>query len=359
MSFTFVDGQETNEGSTVKKGVKEVKTDKTHRNVKQRGVTQKTYDFTGNEGADDLVCATWSLYDLGMQPIASNMLVDEHDILSLAVHVICASPTARAMAIEAAEDGWRAGIADLQGKEFFLDIARKTILLDNNALEANAIGRSGYVQNTLIMGLVKAMRDIWHERRNGAFAPYGPEGLLMLERVRAADIDVVAVQSAWELRSEGYGDIWRYMIGTDEGDIAMAFSAIIEHDPGTFLTGKAMRAAFVRWFDNRARVDMCDHQTLEYMDDILGGGGRLGSKRPSPMDIEFLSCQPDRRAYLQGFGREIINSPRYAGLHDTINQAHFMQVMQDKDLTFAGGVAFANPSLARRIFPDGEGGDFY
>jgi hypothetical protein len=63
---------------------------------------------------------------------------------------------------------------------------------------------------------------------------------------------------------------------------------------------------------------------------------------------------PDKTAYLRGMGHEILTSPNYAGLHDEINQSHFMQVMYDMKVTYMHGIPFRDKTLAGKIFPGGE-----
>ena len=74
---------------------------------------------------------------------------------------------------------------------------------------------------------------------------FGPEAILMLERVRAADCHVLAILVAWELRGEGHNHLWRHLIGSEAGDMAMAFSKYLERDPAALFGGGALAAAFL------------------------------------------------------------------------------------------------------------------
>ena len=323
-----------------------------------RSASQKEYDLTAGSGGDNDYPARYGLLMLDAIEVEGNDLRTDRDILGLTLQLVCASPTARAMIMEAADYEWHLGLVDLEasesgdnGEDFFIDMPRRTIYLDNHGMSAEAIGRSGYFQNQLMIALARGLRDIWQDRRYSAFPGFDAESLLMLERVRAADIDVMSVLVAWELRSEGYNDVWRHVIGTENGDIAMAFSNYLDRDPSAGFSGMAMRHAFTQWFASEDRINLCDHRTLEFMDEVIEAGEEIGVRKTRPRDVEVLSCQPDRRAYLQGMGEEILRGPLYAGLCDPINQAHFMQIMQDKDLTYRGGVSFRNASLAAKIFP--------
>lgn len=275
--------------------------------------------------------------------------------LAQTLNIISLSPVGAALIKEAAENGWSIVLDDIQECEFSIDVERKLIELDHHGLKAEGLMRSAYFGNMALINLVKALRDIYHEKRHGSFDfLFGPEAILMLERVRAADCDVIATLVAWELRSEGHTDIWRHCIGSENGDIAMAYSSYLERDPASQFNGKALKAAFQSWYDCDDRINNCDHQTLEYMDDIIESANvknPFGNKVPTHIAIELLSCLPDKTAYLQGFGQEVLIDPRYAGLDDEMNQTHLMHILYDLEVTYVNNVPFRNADLAARIFP--------
>lgn len=280
------------------------------------------------------------------------------DLLAWGYAVLDQSPSARTMLAEAKKRGWTMSIETLEGPDFHIDVPEKQIILSDQGLPVSALGRSAYFKNALLVSMIRALRDVWQEKRHGAFdADYGPEEVLMLERVRAADLDILAVLSAWELRAEGQGGLWRHMIGSEDGDLAMRFSGYLERDPSSLFNGRALAAAFSQWFREERRIKACDHETLNYMDGLVEGGqGRetFGHKKLTAIAVERLSCLPDRTAYLQGQGREIFADPLYAGLNDPINQAHFMQIIYDLKVTRVQNVPFRSAALAKKIFPGGE-----
>ena len=281
-------------------------------------------------------------------------LNNHHDILGWSVSLMAASPVARLLLKEAASEGWSFGIADLNGHDFHLDVPEKQIILDDAGLMPSALGRSAYFLNVLKISMIRALRDVWQEKRHGGFdEQYGPEAILMLERVRAADCDVLATAVSWELRSEGHNELWRYLVGSTDGDIAMAYCGRLERDPSSQFSGAALAAAFDQWFRDIHRVNACDHEALEYLDDVIRGGGSFGTKKLTRVGVEVLSCMPDKTAYLRGRGHDLLTDPFFAGLHDEINQSHFLQVMYDMKVTYVHGVPFSNSALADKIFPDG------
>ena len=51
---------------------------------------------------------------------------------------------------------------------------------------------------------------------------------------------------------------------------------------------------------------------------------------------------------------DIMRNPKYAGLNDEINQAHFMQILYDLKVTLVQDVPFRGADLAGKIFPNGQ-----
>ena len=303
---------------------------------------------------DELYCDSTAFCENADNPML--VLEDRHAILSWATAILSASPTARSMVFEAMDQGWSISLEDLNGPEYHLDVPEKLIVLDNNNLVMSALGRSEYFRNVLLVAFIRALRDVWQEKRHGAFEDFESESVLKLERVRAADLDIVAMLVAWELRGEGINGLWRHMIGSEEGDIAMRFSGTMEREPASVFNGNALKEAFIQWFRSEERINTADHQTLNAMDFAVEEYGidAFGKKKVKALNLEILSCLPDKTAYLQGFGREIVMGPLYAGLTDPINQAHFFQIVNDMHVTRVQDVPFRDVDLAYKIFPDGQ-----
>ncbi len=281
---------------------------------------------------------------------------DFNYILRECLQSLIFSPSAARMISEVAHHDWRIGIEDLGERDFHLDVPAKIVMLHDQGLGPEGFARSDYFRNALKVCLIRALRDIWQEIRHGGFdEDYAPDYILLLERVRAADCDVLSILVGWELRSEGQGNFWRHLIGSDEGDMAMTFSAYLERDPASQFNGRALAEAFKQWFNDPVRVNSCDHETLCYMDDILQEypvGNPFGKRKPTHIGVEILSCLPDKTPYLRGLGDEILSDPAYSGLQDDINQAHFMQITHDMCVTYVEGVPFRDTMLAEKIFPD-------
>jgi len=283
----------------------------------------------------------------------------DKDVLSWATALISESALGQALLKEVENSHWKIMLNDLGTGGFHLDAFEKIIELDNYGLDAASLGQSAFFRTSLICVLAKALRDIWHENRWGAFENmYNPESVLMLERARAADADSVSVLIGYELRSAGYNDVWRHILGSDDGDMAQVLTNILERYPTALYNGMALAHIFRQWYADVARVDALDHDTLEHLDfsmrDFDGNNAfDFGDKKIKAIDLENLSTLPDGTVYLKELGETVCRDPFFCGLNDPINQAHLFQIVYDSKVTYVDGIPFRDPSLARKfIKPD-------
>lgn len=290
------------------------------------------------------------------------------DALRWCVAVMVQSPVAGRLLDHAAREGWSVAAADLDNNGFYLDIPHRRLIIDHYGIAARALGRSAFFRNSMLTAFIRALRDIWHEHRTGPFEErFAPADVLMMERIRAADCDTVVVMAGWELRGAGFGGVWRHILGSSEGDMAAVFTRVLERDPSALFSGAALAYAFRQWHADESRVDGCDHETLEALDDFMqarsaqdgeatGGPSRLsGADVPSAADIEALSVLPGGECYLAGYGETVRTDPFFAGLGDPINQAHLFHLVYDTRVCLVNNVPFRDRSLAGKIFPEGGG----
>lgn len=281
---------------------------------------------------------------------------DEYDALLWCTQVINHSPTALSLMREAEMDGWSVTLDDLKNEGFYIDTESRIITLDHFGLQPSALGRSGYFCNILLTTLVRALRDVWHYNHIGDVElHYAVEDVLMMERVRAADGDSVTILCGWELRAAGFTDVWRHILGSEEGDMAIVFTRYLERDPGSLFTGAAIAYALRQWYADASRVDGVDHETLEYLDTLIQEDGFiLGQNRIDALMIEAISQLPSGIVYLSGLGQGILKDPFFAGLNDTINQTHLFHMIYDSEVVMVNNVPFRDGKLARLIFPDAD-----
>ena len=325
------------------------------RNISAAPVRMDAADQSGAYYLSDLLMHVDLPTDLCGEPAGADG--SYYEVLLHCVSTLKKSPSAAMMLREAAQNDWMIELADLGSIDYCLDVSEKLLTLDHNGLSPAALERSGYFSNGLIVTISRALRDIWQEKRHGAFDElYNPERTILLERVRMADCYVLSTLVGWELRSEGHGEVWRHLIGSEDGDIAMSFSNHLEREPLAAFQKSALVSAFRQWFNSEDRLNICDHETLEYLDEILAeteeGSNPFGNTRPSRISVEILSCLPDKTAYLQGMGDEILCDPYYSCLQDPINQTHLFHIMYDLEVTMVNNVPFRDANLAAKIFPE-------
>jgi hypothetical protein len=318
------------------------------------------FDLTRGDYAGEAILLSELGYGIptdadGIARLPNNFKTAE-DILNWCAALCSESPTANSLWAAAEVDGWSVALSDLKSGGFYLNTDAKEITLDHFALSPSALGRSPYFRNALICTLVQALRDIWHEEVFGALeSVYMPEDVLMLERARAADCDTVTIIAGWELRGAGYADIWRHIIGSDEGDMALIFTRVLERDPSSLFDGSALAYAFRQWYVDETRVNAVDHQTLESLDTMIAkADASFGAKRLNGAMIEALSELPDGNRYLHGLGQTVKDDPFFAGMHDEINQTHLFHLIYDMQVVMVNNVPFRDAKLARLIFPDGK-----
>ncbi len=293
-----------------------------------------------------------SFHNLEAYPYAFD---DDLDVLQWTCGMAGEAPTARMLLKEAQSEGWDIRLEDLGQAGYMIDDTAHTVLIDHFGFTAGALGRSAYFRNALLVNFIKALRQLWHERAGHAFErSHRPDAALMLERARAADCETVALLVGWELRGAGHTDVWRSILGSEEGDMAMIFTRAIEKDPAGFYDGSVLTRVFCQWYGDEGRIASCDHATLERMDIMLEeaqGAPAFGEELLRAADIEKISALPGGKAYLNGMGRNICTDPYFAALNDPINESHLFQIVYDSKVVMAGGVPFRDRKLARLIFP--------
>lgn len=274
------------------------------------------------------------------------------------VHWICGmsgeSPTTRLLLKEAQSEGWSIRMDDLSGQGYEIDEEAQCLVLDHFGFTAQALGRSAYFRNALFVNFVKMLRTLWHDRQDYKFETmFRPDAVLMLERAQAADCDTIAILAGWELRGAGHADIWRSILGSEEGDMAMIFTRAIEKDPASFYDGSVLARTFCQWYGDENRVAENDQAILEDMDAMLQSGHHFGNAPLAEQAIERISQLPGGVSYLSGMGSNIAADPYFVALNDSINESHLFQIVYDSKVVMVEGVPFRDSRLARKIFPMG------
>ena len=278
----------------------------------------------------------------------------DYDVLQWACAVLSESAMGYHLLKEAEQTGWALSAAALDHDGFHVHVEQKIIELDFYDMEPANLGQSNHYRNRLLCVLAKALRDVWHEERWGAFEEnYTPQSVLLLERVRTADTDSLAVLIAWELRSAGHDDIWRYLLASDDGDMAIMFTNIINRYPSAQFNGMALAHVFRQWYSDIDRMDAQDHNTLQQMDDMLAESSlSFGKQNATAQEFEAMSILPDGCTYLKELGDTVESDKFFNGLNDIVNQAHLGQIIYDSQITYVENIPFRDATLARKFMLD-------
>lgn len=248
------------------------------------------------------------------------------------------------------KQGWNFRFDDIGNGGYYIDSETQIIWVDNSGLGAKAIAASDYFYAAIMLSVFRAIRDAWQEGRwENAVSTYHPEALLCLEKMRAADSDIVAILFAYELHNQGHGDFMRHLLASDDAGLARYFNG------EGFVKKVQAASAFRVWFLEQNRVDATDHETLCYLDSILEDtsyGNPFGRNRLTPLEVVRMGCLPDGTSYLAGYGEAVVRDPVFAGLSDPVNQAHYYHLVRDMESYTVNGVPFRNPRLAALIFPE-------
>lgn len=266
------------------------------------------------------------------------------------------SPLAASLIRRAVRKGWALGIASGEDDYFYcLDLETKTVWLDHGGFSAQAIRRTPHCREALIGSLVRGLRDIGHETRLGAYQQaMRPDAVLMMERARSADIETICILAAWEMRGAGHAGLWRHLLGSEDGDLALTFGYMLEKNPKSLYDGKALAETCLRWYADHTRINACDHDTLEILDAMVEnrdpeeGWGKLSFTAEDARDLSIL---PDGLAYLKDEAKTLVGAPEYQHIPDAINEAHLFQIAHDLSACRVAGVPFRTAGLARKIFP--------
>lgn len=278
----------------------------------------------------------------------------DQDVLSWLTAMMSESPFGNSLLQHFESENWLICISELENGGYYLDIEQKTLEIDNFGLDCHTIGRSNLFRNSILVNFARALRDIWHETKQYEHEKqYSVDMAMLLERTRIADIDAVAVFIAWELRSAGYKEVWRHIIGSEEGDMAQVLLNISDAHPTSIYNGMALAHIFRQWYADPVRVDAVDHMFLEELDHKSDQEKlELGAKVPSPLVIEQMAKLVDGASYLKDIGETVLRDPFFCKLEDPINEAHLFQIIYDSKVTMREGVPFRDGALARKIFPN-------
>lgn len=302
---------------------------------------------------DDLHNEVVALCDLNHDRMA--MAGPLYQLLLEADGLFSASPTAEDMFAQAADAGYHVQLIRDEIDQIDVDPEARILFLPDAGLEAAAIIRSPYFRNAFMLALIKGLRAIDQIERGVVPFTLRPDQALMFGRAMAADQNAIRTLVAYELKNED-PSLWRHILGSNIGDIALRFTQVIENARPNELDEQllvALRGAFLSWYRDIARVNAHDHQALERLDnDLMSTRNRLLMRAIMlPGYLDNLCQIDDDVTYADTILHDALISHDSNNLPDPINTAHLHHIMLDLDVTLVNNVSFRDSKLARMIFP--------
>jgi hypothetical protein len=290
-----------------------------------------------------------------------NFATDE-DMLVWALAQICESPLGRALASDARYEDWAIELDDCLDEygdgQFIAEAQMRILILPRCAPSAPILARSPYMRALFVAELCRGLRGVWHQ--DSGVRPVND--LTIRDQIRwtralNADYDLMTLSIAWDMREAGYPELWRHLIGSDLGDLAVGWVAMLERNPQGLTPTNFLKRMYLEWQADGAAVNHADHQMLTRLDTALhapGAGKGFGTRTLTSADLMSLTTLPDGASYLESLARLILEDETQATIADPVNAAHLQQIEADIAQMQMTRASFRDRDLARKFFPDLE-----
>lgn len=193
----------------------------------------------------------------------------------------------------------------------------------------------------LINLLARELRRAWQYAEGALVNPltFEPEEAILVNRAQQADVLMMSIKMAWELKLAGENEAWEYLVGSPMADVSRLFENKASADFRTLNNGEAARAAYDQFFES-ARTKLHDKRIIHQM--LLDETGYIKSRVARPqvsMDLfRRLGQLPNGRNYLAMSGQQRLpTDPMYATIEDRANAnflwfIKFERSFQEKEL---------------------------
>ena len=331
-----------------------------------------TLDTDENTGNDMFLCESdaCSLEDLlRLVELGDDDCIDrssihfscDEDALIWGLSYIMETPLGRSMACDARFDEWAIEVDDLDKQIPQVDVQLRIIILPRGTPSIQTLSQTPHYRAQFLYNLARGLRLIWQNMNNvRTRQDLSIDDQLLWERLRNADLDVIALRMAWDLRDSDDGAMWRYMIAGDLGDVATVsaclwadndYSEVNETQTGQL--APILLGCFQSWLGCDALLAECDSCTLDYIDERLQKSLQdvCGQALLSPSDVLALGRIPDEGTYLAPLCRTILFAEDVRRIPDPVNEAHMQQIIEDCALLNRPSLVFRDTLLQEKIFP--------
>lgn len=198
---------------------------------------------------------------------------------------------------------------------------------------------------------------------------FEPDEAILVNRAQQADVLMVCVKVAWELRLAGESECWDFLSSTPLADVSRTFEIRAQADFRTLNNGEASRSAYDKFFED-SRTKLHDKRIIHQMLLDESGYMKAGAKRPRvSMDLfRKLGEMPNARNYLSMKAQRAPTDICYATVEDRSNanflwfikfersfQEKEMQMVQESVRLSAEVVDFTAWERSHRTPPTGFG----
>ncbi len=189
--------------------------------------------------------------------------------------------------------------------------------------------------------LARELRRAWQHAEGALVNPlvFEPEEAILVNRAQQADVVMMSIKMAWELKLAGEDEAWDYLVGSPMADVSRLFEGKARDDFRTLNNGEAARAAYDQFFDS-ARTKIHDKRIIHQM--LLDETGYIKSRTVRPqvtMDLfRRLGQLPNGSNYLSNASAaRLPMDPCYATVEDRANAnflwfIKFERSFQEKEL---------------------------
>ncbi len=274
------------------------------------------------------------------------------DALRWALSLLCETPIGRSLAHDARFDDWMILVED--GDEWSesasADHRLKCIHIPRYAESITVFSREQSAQMQFVFNLLKALRLIWQENTDiKRSEDLTAEDQLLLKRLIEADGDLCGLMAAYQLRSQGDHDLWRYLLSNELSHLAITLAECLDFDATTDGILDSLGFVFSDWFGDDARINRIDHAALSELDER--GLKPFGAEKITFEDLIQLTQLPDGFSYLEYTAAEILTDEFYARIPDDTNRAHLMQILKETQSNIIEDIGFRDVELAKKFFP--------
>lgn len=278
------------------------------------------------------------------------------EALVWSLSVICETKLGRDMAFDARFEDWSIEVDDIEDGHHIINPQLRILILPRFAPSALALARSQNDRTKFLLEMARGLRSIWHDmtgvREN---AELTVDDQILWERLRRMDQDLCALKMAWDLREQGMGGIWRHIIASSLGDVAILASEIWEDFGGTSDVPELDTFARLapEWLSDATLLGEVDSYTCDILDARMQKSLRevCGVQQLTPKDLYTLSVLPGDSSYLAPVARTILYAPEFRSVPDPVNEAHIRQILEECEVLRSSPLVFSDSELEKKIFP--------